>query len=134
MFLIYVFFYHVQHLERRLYRCFGLVGIEAARSQQFITITPGDDCLNEGVGATSWRNAHRVIIEYRKGAIQILLVYITQGFHEGVILSVARRIGSILAAVDIYFYAGDWFQTVTGAHHVTHELHFVFRRIVFQHV
>ena len=95
---------------------------------------PGDDRLHEGVGAASRGDGDGIVGEDGERAVEVLLIDVAQGFHEGVVLTVACGSRLVLLAVDLDLHIGARLESVGGGDDVADELHLVVGRVVFEDV
>lgn len=124
----------VQHLERGLDCGLRLVCVQASGSPNPISVTPGDDCLDERVRPSAGRNADSIVVQERKLLVQLLTIDLAERLHEGVILAIAGGIGFILHASDVDLDTGKGLQSIRREDHVADQLHLVFQDVVLQHV
>ena len=82
----------IEHLDGGLDGCFRLVGIEAAGLEGLTLVLPSDDGLHESVGAAARGDRYGVVGQHGELALEGFLVYLAQGTHEGVVLSVAASV------------------------------------------
>ena len=129
-----LFFYYVEHLEGGLDGGFGLVGVESPCAEDFAVVAPGDDGLDEGVGASSGWDGDGVVGQHGEGAPEGDFVYLPECADEGVVLSVAAGAFFILSAVDAYLDGGHGLEAVGEVDDVALELDAVGLDAVFEHV
>src|SRR5512133_1022972 len=110
-FLLQLLFNNIKHFHSSLNCCGSLVGVEATGAELVFPL-PCNNCLNKGVGFTTWRNGYRVINQQRERLPQTP-VYLFNYIHEGIVLTVAMRGIFIDFIVDFNSCRCDWFQPIS---------------------
>ena len=82
------FLNNIEHFHGCFDGSFGLVCVQPAGSEALVIVRPEDNGLYKGIGASAGRYGYNVI--YQLGQTTLLTaVNFVQGFHKGIVLSVA---------------------------------------------